>query len=245
MKKEKAISKIQKLLGLAGNNPNEHERLRAMEAAYEMLAKHNLEMADVTGVDANLGPDARVINQSIRELWARDIWQDIGRLSFCRVLWGGGGVKPWVPVIIGTFENSKATVEISNWLVKTIKSEARRVYKDDAARQRSFCTGASCAVAYKVEGILEAERRKAEQERIFRVITGKVEPGTSIVKVRHDLQAENLAVQKRLSEKMPVEDNAKRAKVAPVDQQAVLAGMHYGKTLEVNRQTPESRRIKG
>lgn len=245
MKKEKAISKIQKLLGLAGNNPNEHERLRAMEAAYEMLAKHNLEMADVTGVDANLGPDARVINQSIKELWARDIWQDIGRLSFCRVLWGGGGVKPWLPVIIGTFENSKATVEISNWLVKTIKSEARRVYKDDAARQRSFCTGASCAVAYKVERILEAERRKAEQERIFRINRGECLPGTSIVKVRHDLQAENLAVQKRLSEKMPVEGNAKRAKVAPVDHQAVLAGMHYGKTLEVNRQTPESRRIKG
>ena len=39
--KETVIAKIQKLLALAGNNPNENERNAAMERAHRMLAQHN------------------------------------------------------------------------------------------------------------------------------------------------------------------------------------------------------------
>jgi hypothetical protein len=39
------VDKVRKLLALASGNQNEHERDRAMEAAMELLAGHNLSLA--------------------------------------------------------------------------------------------------------------------------------------------------------------------------------------------------------
>ena len=46
---EKIIERIKKLLALSGNNSNEYEREVAMQAAQELLEKHNLEMTDIEG----------------------------------------------------------------------------------------------------------------------------------------------------------------------------------------------------
>lgn len=45
MDKEKVISKIEKLLALAGNNPSEQEAQAAMLKAQKLMAEHNLNMA--------------------------------------------------------------------------------------------------------------------------------------------------------------------------------------------------------
>lgn len=45
--KEAIIKKIENLLALAGNNPNEHEAISAALKAQELMAKYNVEVADV------------------------------------------------------------------------------------------------------------------------------------------------------------------------------------------------------
>ena len=46
---EKILEKIRNLLNLSGNNPNEHEALAAALKAQELMAKYNVEMADLDG----------------------------------------------------------------------------------------------------------------------------------------------------------------------------------------------------
>lgn len=47
--KEAIIKKIENLLALAGNNPNEHEAIAAALKAQELMAKYNVELADIEG----------------------------------------------------------------------------------------------------------------------------------------------------------------------------------------------------
>lgn len=47
MTKEKIISKIEKLLALAGNNPSEHEAQAALLKAQQLMAKYSLDMAQL------------------------------------------------------------------------------------------------------------------------------------------------------------------------------------------------------
>ncbi len=46
-KLEKILDKIQKLIALGGNNPNEHEAARATEKARELLTEYNLTISDI------------------------------------------------------------------------------------------------------------------------------------------------------------------------------------------------------
>jgi len=50
---DKIVAKIQKMLALANNNPCEEEALTAMKMARTMLAKYNLSMAEVEGLDVD------------------------------------------------------------------------------------------------------------------------------------------------------------------------------------------------
>ena len=45
------IEKIQKLLALGGNNPNENEATTATQMAMDLLAKYNLSMSEVQNAD--------------------------------------------------------------------------------------------------------------------------------------------------------------------------------------------------
>ncbi len=238
MRKEKIINKIQKLLGLAGNNPNENERNAATAAAYEMLAKHNLQMSDVVGVLPELGPNARLVMQSIIEDWARLIWCDVAKLCFCDVAWQDAPNKKNMPVIIGTFENFDATKAIANWNVKSVRIESRRTYKRDEAKQQAFATGAALALGDTIRKLLDAEKRDEKHAAMQAYLMGKKEPGTSLVKVREDLQAMNKKIMDDLAPRQE-----KAAFVEQMDEEAGMLGYMFGKTLPVNRMTPEDRRI--
>lgn len=56
---EEILKKIEKLLSLAGNNPNEHEAVAAALKAQELMAKNNIELADVQGAD----PSKRIVKE--------------------------------------------------------------------------------------------------------------------------------------------------------------------------------------
>lgn len=50
--KEEILKKIDKLLALAGNNPSENEAISAALKAQELMAKYNIELADVQGTES-------------------------------------------------------------------------------------------------------------------------------------------------------------------------------------------------
>lgn len=49
--KEEILKKIDKLLALAGNNPSENEAISAALKAQALMAKYNIELADVQGAE--------------------------------------------------------------------------------------------------------------------------------------------------------------------------------------------------
>lgn len=49
--KEEILKKIDKLLALAGNNPNENEAIAAALKAQQLMVKHNIELAEVQGAE--------------------------------------------------------------------------------------------------------------------------------------------------------------------------------------------------
>lgn len=51
--REKILEKIEKLLALAGNNPSENEAISAALKAQELMAKYNIELADLEGQSAD------------------------------------------------------------------------------------------------------------------------------------------------------------------------------------------------
>lgn len=203
-----------------------------------MLAKHNLKMSDVVGIAPELGPNARVVMQSIVGDWARLIWVDVAKLCFCDIAWTSAANKENMPVIIGTYENFDATKAIANWNVKSVRIESRRTFKRDEAKQEAFATGAALALGDTIKRLLDAEAADAKRAAMQSYLMGKKEPGTSLVKVREDLQAQNKKVMDELG---PSKEKAKF--VEQMDEEAGMLGYMFGKTLPVNRMTPEDRRI--
>lgn len=49
--RDKILKKIENLLALAGNNPSENEAIAAACKAQELMAKYNIELAEVDGID--------------------------------------------------------------------------------------------------------------------------------------------------------------------------------------------------
>ena len=69
MEKEKVLDKVQKLLALS-NSSNDHEALLALMKAQELLAKHNLSMADVPSELK----EERVVEEWVMDVSAYNYW---------------------------------------------------------------------------------------------------------------------------------------------------------------------------
>jgi len=173
------IVKIQKLLALAGNNPNEHERNEAMEMALSMLADHNLDLAEVNGKNLSDKPDTHLERGINLEVWSRHILLAVTKLYFTSLLIRKEGAKT-NPIIIGTKENIQVTLEIFKWLAESVKKEGNRLYSDHSLR-RSFRLGAAKVILHRAMDLLREERAKGETN-----VTG-----TSLMVLRNGLERAN------------------------------------------------------
>jgi len=72
------IRKVQSLLALAGNNANEQEAALAMEKAQELLAKYNLDMAEI-GQRESKPADAPRSKEKVERSAMFKFQRDIGR----------------------------------------------------------------------------------------------------------------------------------------------------------------------
>lgn len=202
------ISKVEKLLRLAGKNPNEAEAAAAAAKAQELLALYNLDMASVS--EAN-DPGARqeaLLETGGRD-YQRDLWAAVAGLNFC-IHWMQQGyvmrekvvkvngerrtrmtpTRVWQHKLVGRRVNVVATKVMAEYLEEAIE----RITRDRiSVHQRtmlwsswavSFREGATEAVRSKIyerrREMMAEEQRKAEEARMAAMEAGRVSTSTAL-----------------------------------------------------------------
>lgn len=198
---QKAIEQVEKLLRLAGKNPNQNEAAAASAKAMEILARYNLDMSVVeqnSGASSGKREDTKFKGGLYH--FQRDLWQAVAKLNFCfywnqytwdpdkksnsprqrrlraRGLSDGGGYR-FEHRLVGRSVNVAATRVMSDYVLQTIERLARERYPEPS---QLFSRS---AVSYR-EGMAEAvidkvfERRKQimkEEERKARAAKKRAE----------------------------------------------------------------------
>lgn len=220
-------TKIQRLLALAGNNPNEAEREQAMVLAQGLLAKHNLSMLDVQGLSGVGESEMSTIKV---EPWITNIMLGVSKLYYCSIFLRNvnicrygkpRNVKSYV--LVGSPENIEVAKEVATWLIATVRKEARQIFKD-AMSQKSFRVGASYAIKLKADAIRQAELEALNPQ-------GDTNGGYALMVLRNDLERLNAEYMAQLGDMQ-----AQKQRSVKVDRFALIAGQAYGNSLHLGRQ---------
>src|SRR5215216_5589796 len=91
---ESILKRIRALLAMSRGNANEHEAAVAATKVQELLAQHNLDLADVEKRDAKgkVIEDGDLMTSSSNP-WRRDLAFACARLYFCDYYWGHVYIK--------------------------------------------------------------------------------------------------------------------------------------------------------
>jgi hypothetical protein len=184
---ESVVTKIKKLLALADGNQNEHEREVAMRFALELLAKHNLSLKQVNGSLLNTETQVSEIQGYFRlDPWIRTVLS-----ASCKLYYTDYYIKvEWLwwqernrktPVFVGTAENIAVTIDVADWLIKSIRKESNWMYKEEFER-RSFRLGAADRIMERVLQMTEAEKQGGPDTN---------SSSNSLMVLRHQLERAN------------------------------------------------------
>jgi hypothetical protein len=227
MSEEKIIDKIQKLLALAGNNPNPHEAEQALKSAHKMLLKHNLSIEDVDITDERLV--IRLTATWYGAPWVRSLAGAVGKLYFCRVFTQDAPRGQKVYNFIGTQSNTEVAKDIAHWLTYAIYREGRR--QDKEARQKgfhtAFCRSATIRIEERVNLIID--EAKEEQADVY--------GGTSTALVVADYYKTTAEENEDFMSGLGIRFRKTRTSSRGGRvQQGRAAGYDYGNSLSLNRQ---------
>ena len=127
---EEIIKKIEKLLALAGNNPNENEAMVAAAKAQEMIAKYNIDIANIGS--ANKKPEIDTSTHTIpsnyhyNRKWRYELALIISRNFRCKVYVIGRD-----HIIFYGFKNdTKAALSVFSFLFNTGNKLAVKYYNE-------------------------------------------------------------------------------------------------------------------
>jgi hypothetical protein len=122
------IDKIQKLLALGGNNPNENEATNATRMAMDLLAKYNLSMSEITDVDTEVvtHEDFKPGGKSF-PTWKTILLNAICKSHFCKVILRTGTGSY---IIIGKETNRETAKMMFSYLCNVIDFETKQYLKD-------------------------------------------------------------------------------------------------------------------
>jgi hypothetical protein len=178
MDHQKILNRVQKMLNLANDaGATEGERDNALRMAHATLAKHNLDMADLTEAkrEATAGEE-RVENVATfyGRPWARQVCSAVGSLFFCSYIYVSHKKATQVRhYFIGRRSNAVTAALLAEFVVKSIMKDGNRQKRQEMqgnAWLRTFCWGAASRVQERVREIREAaEKPEAAQ------------PGTALV----------------------------------------------------------------
>ena len=146
---EKVIEKVRKLLALAESS-NEHEAALAASRAQEILARHNLTMAQVDSAPGETDPiikDDSDITIAMQTAWTRMVRGGAATLYFCKYYYqphhrSAPHRKCGYQIFdhhtyIGTRPNVEVAKLMSNYLISTVDRLAKEGSKNFPQRERS------------------------------------------------------------------------------------------------------------
>jgi hypothetical protein len=227
MTEEKILNRIKKMLALANDlAATEGERDNALRMAYNLMAKHNLDMATVEA-HGKKNDESRIdfANVCWSWTWARQTTAIVAELFFCKYYYfekiNGTQITHH---FVGRESNAMTAAVMADWIVNSILKEARGLYKSNTSpATRSFCTGAAHALARRAAQI------KAAKSQEFAAT-----PGTSLVLASmYDTEA---AANELM---MPDDLKTVKPRTARVQGHAYHAGQEFGDKINLSAQVAD------
>jgi hypothetical protein len=219
---EKALDKIKKLLAVANDDRgNETERETALRQAYSLMAKHNVEIADIEA-HGNKPSEPRINfeNDSWSWTWARQTAQVVAELFFCKYYtsYKINGTK-CRHHFIGLESNAMTAAVMSDWIINSVLKEGRKMYKENTAPgTRAFATGAMHKLHTRVQEIIKQTQADAT-------------PGTALVLA--NLYITEADANNKL---LPADLRTRKARQAKVEGDAYARGLAFGAGINLDKQ---------
>lgn len=157
MSLSKITERVQKLLAMANNNPNEAEATVAMERAFKLLAKHNLSMTDVEQEEETCMSDGEIIKKG--GVWARIISQRIASLYFCDYYVMPIKGRTEKHVFIGTENNVALAKQIAMTVIDIVHNSGKKQAHGSTPFLNSFRNAASYRISARCQEMIEEAKR--------------------------------------------------------------------------------------
>jgi len=158
------IEKIQKLLALGGNNPNENEATNATRMAMDLLAKYNLSMSEIVASDQEdvSHEDFKPGGKSF-PTWKTILLNAICRAHFCNlILRPGTGTY----IIVGKETNRETAKMMFTYLSNVVDFETKQYLKQncfDRSEGKTYSTAFRNGMVKRLE-----QRFNEKQQEIIR-----------------------------------------------------------------------------
>lgn len=224
---DKVIARVKKLINLANGNAagGEHERETAMKMALNILAKHNLSMADLGQEEM----EAR-INEDIFHYtcpWLRVVANAMAELFFCKFFYTKvPGKQKYRFTFVGLESNVQTAKGMTNYVIKSIRKGGAQVLKDiGPSAETSFVNAAAKTVSYRCQVL----RQEAEAESAAKPT------GTSLV-LASLYEQELKSNEQYIESQMGINLKAGRASLSNKNAQGARLGHEYGNNINLNRQ---------
>lgn len=220
---EKQLDKIKKLLAFANDERgNETERETALRQAYALMAKHNIDMAEIEAHStAPQEPRINFTNDSWSWMWAKQTSQIVAKLFFCKYYYSyqinGTKVRHH---FIGKESNAMTAAVMSDWIVNSILKEGRKGHSggNTGPQTRAFAIGAMHKLSKRVDEIIAQTQAEAT-------------PGNALV-LASLYKTEDEANELLLPENL----RTSKTRHSKVDIDAYLRGQAFGDSINLNKQ---------
>lgn len=175
MDDDKILDRIEKLLRLARNNPNEHEAESALKMAQSIADAHNIDIASVKSSKAGQRSDKRMGGGLYP--YQRTLFKNIAELNHC-MYWHEKGLTKGAKYehrLLGSKLNVMLAQQMAEYLQDTVEAitrtqfcggDAKRYFTKDAHIFREGMVDRICVTIQRKrrEDKAEQERRNAERK---------------------------------------------------------------------------------
>lgn len=229
--RERVLEKVRKLFARASDltGSTQGERDSAMRGARALLAKYNIDVADVEAKTGKIDEKRGIMRASFYgRPWARSVAQSAAVLCFCDYLYiGRSEAKDTIHLFIGRESNGITATQLAEYLVTSINRESKSHQRKNGLRNdsyRAFAWGAADAITQRVAA-LRAEPEEAPEAT----------PGSSRALVVYEAN-EHQENQKLITETFNNKLGTGRIGKGISDYLAAQAGHRYGETVSLDRQ---------
>ena len=239
---DRIIEKIKKLLAVANSNATgngvEHEQETAMRQAHAMLAKHNLQMADI--FDDKEDRDVVEIAEEFPCPWRRVVAGALARLYFCTFYWEQVPNKQkYKFCFVGLESNATTAMEMTKFLLKSIlqESEKQRKAKGEVT---GWGTSFRNAAGTRISARCSTIRAEAEADPTLNLPAPTTSDSTALTIVsvyKNEEEANDAFIEKILGLNL----RTKKIGGKLLDRDGAVAGDAYGRKVNLGTQIGSSK----